>query len=66
MVSRKIRIPHVNPLKVGKKCPCNGLAFYPGGSIANPSYFMLRTQTFLPSNMVTSKLRSYVSRTNNF
>ena len=47
-------------------CPCNGLASYPGGSIANPGYFMLRTQTFLPSNMITSKLRSHVSRTNNF
>ena len=47
-------------------CPCNRLASYPGGSIANPGYFMLRTQTFLPSNMITSKLRSHVSRTNNF
>ena len=50
----------------GGSCPCNRLASYPGGSIANPGYFMLRTQTFLPSNMITSKLRSHVSRTNNF
>ena len=50
----------------GGGCPCNRLASYPGGSIANHGYFMLRTQTFLPSNMITSKLRSHVSRTNNF
>ena len=49
-----------------RRCPCNGLASYPGGSIANPSYFMLQTQTFLPSNTVTAKLRSHVGRTNNF
>ena len=49
-----------------RRCPCNGLASYPGGSIANLVTLCYRHILFYFSNTVTAKLRSHVGRTNNF